>query len=155
MYKRQIATFVLLTVIAIAGLIKLLFFENEPQGREVTRLVSYGNLLYICIGMPIWVIDMLFCPHILTWVDRHNSIFCGMTPHVLWHLAAGFGAYVFAISSCCCRLDALKIPYKVSYAYGGWLPIVRTTGTAAVSAAVGTNANNTNTMADMKKKKDR
>ena len=68
---------------------------------------------------------MLACERFRPFVNRLPGILKGMTPHVVWHFAAGYASYCGISCLLCCRLEELRIPYKVKYHFGVLPNVVR------------------------------
>lgn len=98
-----------------------LMFNNNIRkkvGGEMGKRIGIRALIaYLIIGAPIWMIDMGFCDWILTHVA--DSTF-GMTLHVVWHIAAGYGAYCITTNLEYCRMIALGLPCECTF----WMGIV-------------------------------
>jgi len=127
-YLVFIATFSTSTIVTAYGIAELLFFR-EGRGSAGKRIFCTGMIVYLGISTPLWIFDMLACNRLLEVAD--NALIMpwwalGITPHVIWHLGAGFAAYSLGLSNSCCRLEVLGIPYDVSYTLGGIWPIVLT-----------------------------
>jgi len=149
-----ITTFSTSTIVTAYGIAELLFFR-EGRGSAGKRIFCTGMIVYLGISTPLWIFDMLACnrllevadnalimpwwalgitPHVIWHLGAGFAAYSlgmpwwalGMTPHVIWHCGAGFAAYSLGLSNSCCRLEVLGIPYDVSYTLGGIWPIVLT-----------------------------
>ena len=130
LYFMFLGTFTISTIVATIGLIKIVYkTQTKTNCPHVTRLFWMGELYFVGVGTSVWILDMLLCEQIVLPMTNNTMLgwFKGITPHVLWHLAAALGTYVLTSSLCCCRLAALHIPYHVSYHLGGMIPIIHTT----------------------------
>lgn len=103
--------------------------EEETQTTSTTtvsnaakRICNTGIWSIIVAALPCWLFDMLHCHYFLEISNQH---FHGVTPHILWHFGAGFGAYCVILSLECCRLDELQIPYVATF-QGGLFPQITT-----------------------------
>ena len=65
---------------------------------------------------------MIECDRFRPFMDRLPGVFRGITPHIMWHFAAGYASYCGIICLSCCRMEELSIVYKVKY----WCGIVPT-----------------------------
>ena len=99
-------------------------FELPASPAAAQRICNTGIISIMVSAVPCWLFDMLQCHRFVDVVNQH---LWGMTPHVLWHFGAGYGAYCIILSLECCRLDKLQIPYMVSFQAGGLFPVVVTT----------------------------
>ena len=118
-----LGTFSLLTIIASIGLVRLVFYRPNRRP-EPKKLFWMGEVWYTMIGVPVWCLDMLLCHHVSTIADSLPFWALGITPHVIWHFAAGIGAYVLTLCCACCRMETLGINYKLAMVLGGILPIL-------------------------------
>jgi dihydroceramidase len=90
---------------------------KHPITRDVFKL---SILSYVIVASPIWVLDMLCCQFCLDYIA---SYMVGITPHVVWHFTAGYGAYVTAVYLESFRLQALKKEFHAKYLMG-FVPIL-------------------------------
>ena len=123
LYLAFIATYTIMTLGTTAGLARLLFYR-EKRRLEAKKLFWLGEMWYSLIGIPVWALDMLLCHHVRGVADALPGWLGGMTPHVIWHCAAGMGAYLLTLSCCCCRAEELGIPYTLRFVFGGIVPVV-------------------------------
>ena len=112
-----LGTFSLLSVlILMAG---IMYFNQAS--RQVQRLFFQSAGSFILLGFGSWVLDFLLCHEGV--LDISNQFFVGMTPHVIWHLAAGLGGYLAGLCALAFRMECLKLPYQISHVLGV-VPIV-------------------------------
>lgn len=98
--------------------------SRSIQEHVSKRLGVLAAFSYLFIGAPVWVLDMLHCHRVvLPYAHRLPGIWEGATPHVIWHFAAGFGAYCCIVALYCARLEELKMPFYVQM-LGGVVPII-------------------------------
>ena len=135
LYVAFLVTFAVLVVAVTAGLVRLVFVRGDRSGRgraDARRLFWTGEVWFTLIGVPVWAADMVLCRGtVLPAAMGLPGRWTGLTPHVIWHLAAGMGAYCLALSTATCRAEALGVPCRVRYALGGAVPLAA----AAVSRA--------------------
>lgn len=122
LYMVFILTYTIMTAVATVGMVRLLFYRKNRRP-EAKKLFWIGEMWYTLIGVPVWTVDMLLCHHVLPIADSMPGWALGVTPHVIWHCAAGIGAYCLTLSCCCCRAETLDISYRLSFAMG-ILPII-------------------------------
>ena len=136
LYFIFLCTFTLGTVVATIGLIEITYRTKQMTGcQHVTRLFWMGEAYFTGVGVSVWILDMLLCESIVLPIATKLPFWSkGITPHVLWHLAAALGTYVLTSSLCCCRLAALHIPYSVSYHLAGMIPIIHAQTTTISSS---------------------
>ena len=123
LYLVFIATYSIFTLVTTVGLVRLLFYRKDRR-QEAKTLFWVGELWYSVIGVPVWALDMLLCHRVLPIAESMPGWMRGITPHVIWHCAAGMGAYLLTLSCCCCRAESLNIQYRLDFALGGIFPIV-------------------------------
>jgi hypothetical protein len=111
-------TFSILVVINIVWSTFLIFWKNKHI-QESKTMFAIGCTSYLLVGTPVWIVDMLFCDHYIHLVDDHLPFpVQGITPHVLWHVASGFGGYCTIVCLLFLRCRALGIPVTTRYMFG-------------------------------------
>lgn len=96
----------------------------RKHSRDVMRVWYTGLVSYLAVATPVWVLDMQLCYHGVE--DASNRLpgpLRGMTPHVLWHVAAGLGGYCVPTFLMLVRCEILGTRYTV-YWLLGVLPLV-------------------------------
>lgn len=84
-----------------------------PVQHSTRRLARLGFIAFVPVAIPVWIFDMLLCDHGV--LQGSNLYFAGMTPHVVWHFCAGFGAYCLILFMIACRCDLLCQPVRLAY----------------------------------------
>mmetsp|Transcript_5103 Transcript_5103/g.7461 ORF Transcript_5103/g.7461 Transcript_5103/m.7461 type:complete len:287 (+) Transcript_5103:184-1044(+) len=97
--------------------------QHQPRGQEPKRIFLTGLASYVFLGLPSWTFDMLMCDSVNPIAQDLPGYLKGLTPHVIWHFAAGLGGYCVAMCLLCCRLETLKLLYNVKRILGV-VPIV-------------------------------
>jgi dihydroceramidase len=127
LYWVFLATFSTGVALLIVGQIRLYQNVRSPEAHFFFRT---GLVSYVLVGTPVWILDMLLCEQVVlpaAAAAAESSLLpgpCnGMTPHVLWHFAAGYGGYACALFLLCCRLDALGVSYRRD-SWWGVFPII-------------------------------
>ena len=93
---------------------------NEKENSIAKRIGIMSLISMYAIGLPTWHYEMFHCDTIL----KHTpESFLYMTPHIIWHFAAGFGAYCYIVCLEACRMGALGLPFKEEYIFG-CIPII-------------------------------
>jgi len=96
-----------------------LTFRFPGRGDDSKRIALTGLVSFLLLGFTSWVFDMLLCnEHVIPVANSLPGPFRGMTPHVVWHIAAGLGGYCGAANLCLCRMEALGMDHSVSYLLG-------------------------------------
>ena len=122
------------SVVTYISLIGRMFFCNDDknlvEGRNeydiitnnktCQKLVRLATISCLFVAAPIWLIDVLFCQWTL---DTVASRLYGMTPHILWHFTAGYGAYATIVYLESFRMQALYRPFEAKFLFG-FIPIV-------------------------------
>lgn len=96
--------------------------STSTSSHVARKICNTGIGSIILAAVPCWLFDMLHCQYVM---EISNQYFLGVTPHVVWHFGAGFGAYCVILSLECCRLDELQIPYVATF-QGGFFPRITT-----------------------------
>jgi dihydroceramidase len=122
-------TFISASTATIGWMFYLVFLSSIASARErlvVQRTFKAGAISYMFVGGTSWVLDMLYCDKgVLEFADTVMPGYLrGLTPHVLWHFAAGHGAYCGIINLACIRCLALGIPFSVKF-FAGCLPLIQ------------------------------
>lgn len=116
-----LASYVSLVSIIIVWTIQLVFDSRHPSTFRYRLLLwSIALFTYVGVGSSVWIIDMNFCDE-LSVIYKYLG---GMTFHVLWHLAAGYGTYVTAVLLTLIRCEYLEYEFDLHW-IGGVLPICR------------------------------
>ena len=98
--------------------------QARKHSRDVMRVWYTGLFSYVVVATPVWVLDMQLCYHgVEDAANRLPGLLRGMTPHVLWHFAAGLGGYCLPIFLMLVRCETLGVPFTV-YWLLGVLPLV-------------------------------
>jgi hypothetical protein len=92
----------LLSLFTLHGVVPGTPFEESHHQDIVTMAISY-----LFIGSTAWCWMILCDSGVLDMADALPGILKGLTPHVVWHLAAGLGGYCAVIQLVCCRCEAL------------------------------------------------
>lgn len=116
-YLVFLSTFVL-GVVIMAVLTYQLAMLKEGRSHASKKLFKIGTFSYLLVGSPVWIFEMLQCHKVLPLADALPGILQGATPHVVWHFTAGFGTYCIICFFCCCRMEALNIPFEVTMVNG-------------------------------------
>lgn len=114
--------------------------RGHQRGPISKRLGRISILSFLFVGFPIWILDMHFCDQIVPVADSFLGMWKGCTPHVVWHFCSGFGAYCAVACTVTCRLEELKVPFKLEYMFGV-LPVTAMVGTATQVSEKVTNKN--------------
>jgi dihydroceramidase len=100
-----------------------LYLVSRSKSPIITRIFVTMAISYLFIGSTAWVLDMILCNSgVLDMADALPGILKGLTPHVVWHLAAGLGGYCAVIQVVCCRCEALGFPISIRFV-GGIVPV--------------------------------
>ena len=106
-------------VIILFNVYRIVVERGHRRGPISRKLGFTGVFSFCCVGFPVWVLDMHYCHAVLNIADTLlPGLWKGMTPHVLWHFASGFGCYCAAACLTACRLEELKIPFQLEYMFG-------------------------------------
>ena len=117
LYLVFIATYSIMTIGTTIGLVRLLFYRDGRRP-EAKKLFWQGEMWYSLIGIPVWALDMLLCHQVRFVADVFPGWLGGMTPHIIWHCAAGMGAYFLTLTCCCCRAETLGVQYELCFVFG-------------------------------------
>lgn len=104
---------------------KIVVKGRDRRGHDAIALHKAAFGTYFG-GLFVWILDMHYCDAILQVTDSLPESFGllrGITPHVIWHFAAAFGTYFTVACVTACRMEELKMPYRLEY-FGGIVPIV-------------------------------
>jgi dihydroceramidase len=66
---------------------------------------------FLLCGFSVWLVDMNYCDSLLPYYVR----IWGLTFHVIWHIAAGYGAYLLGIYLIYVRLKQLKLKCRMKW----------------------------------------
>jgi dihydroceramidase len=100
-----------------------LYLVRRSKSPIITRTFVTMAISYLLIGSTAWVLDMILCDSgVLDMADALPGILKGLTPHVVWHIAAGLGGYCAVILIVCCRCEALGLPISIRFV-GGVVPV--------------------------------
>jgi dihydroceramidase len=97
-----------------------LYLVRRSKNPIITRIFITMSVSYLLIGSTAWVLDMILCDSGV--LELADAVLGGITPHVVWHLAAGLGGYCAVILIVCCRCEALGFPILVRFV-GGIVPV--------------------------------
>lgn len=118
MYWVFLVTFSILVTINIAWSM-FLVYRKYHHFQDPKTLFAIGGTSYLLVGTPVWILDMLYCHHYIYFVDNNLPFpIRGMTPHVIWHAAAGLGGYCSIVCLLFLRCQALGIPVSTRYIFG-------------------------------------
>ncbi len=100
---------------------KMYFYERKditqkPISKLLFKLASFS---FLCIAVPVWLIDMLSCEwtlDVIASTTRGGGF--GMTPHVAWHFIAGYAAYCTILYLESFRMNALSRKYGLRFLLG-------------------------------------
>lgn len=100
--------------------VKIVYVGRHKRGAITKRLGIMAILTYLFVGLPVWILDMQHCDAILNISETMLPTFFwrGITPHVLWHFAAAFGTYCAIACVVACRMEELKMPFRLEYLWG-------------------------------------
>lgn len=116
LYAVFLGTFGVAVTLAIVWMYRLAYHSPNRAARSV-GIFQRGTLSYTAVGTPVWIADMLFCDNVLAFANRYAYT---MTPHVVWHFCAGFGAYCAIVFIVSCRCECLRAPLTVT----NWMGII-------------------------------
>jgi dihydroceramidase len=120
LYWVFLVTFIIVVDVHIAWSFYLVRRSKSPI---ITRIFVTMAISYMAIGSSAWLFDMILCDSgVLDMADALPGILKGLTPHVVWHLAAGLGGYCAVIQLVCCRCEALGLPISIRF-FGGIVPV--------------------------------
>jgi dihydroceramidase len=120
LYWVFLLTFTMTVTVHIAFSLYLVHRAKTPV---VNKIFVIGAISYLLVGSTAWVLDMILCDAgVLDVANALPGIMKGLTPHVVWHLAAGLGGYCQVIQLVCCRCVALGLPISIQFV-GGVLPV--------------------------------
>lgn len=103
------------------------------KGHEMTKnvisrqMMKLALLSFNIVATPIWIIDMLHCEWSLATI---SSNMYGMTPHVIWHFTAGYGAYCTIVYLETFRMQGLRRSFSAKFLLG-CIPIIIDDGASA------------------------
>ena len=127
LYHVFVLSFAFGTAVCVFWAVYLLYYKTEGkmEPSQTTKDIFKRTVIsYVYFGSTTWILDMLLCHHYIDVVDGFQWPFKGITPHVAWHIASGFGAYCGIWSLACYRCECLGIPYQVDYMLFGIIPLV-------------------------------
>ena len=78
------------------------------------KLWSRALFSYVAVGSVVWILDMNFCELLLPFYNQLG----GLTLHILWHLAAGYGTYLTITLLVAIRCQNLGIDFELSWILG-------------------------------------
>jgi len=114
--------FLLAFASGVFGLLYKLHFliveRGHRRGLISKKLGWMAVSTFLGIGFPVWLMDMHFCHSYLGFVNDLPGMLRGMTPHVLWHFVAAYASYCSVACAVSCRLEELKIPFRLEYLFG-------------------------------------
>lgn len=87
---------------------------------SLTKIWIFSLYSFVIVGAGLWILDMNFCPYLLPYYKMAKL--GNMTFHVIWHITAGYGAYLFNIYVGAMRVHALKYPTELKWVLG-FVPI--------------------------------
>jgi len=117
-YMVFVLSFIAETGVVLVWFYRILFMSAKRH-QQTKRLGIVAISSLVLVGFPLWVFDMMHCNAFINVVDTIPFWFIkGVTPHIIWHFAAGYGAYCAILCLCCCRMEELDIPYDCQYMLG-------------------------------------
>ena len=123
LYFAFLFTFAIEATIVITWLHQIIY-GKKGRSKETQRICNTGILSILVAALPCWLFDMLHCR---MFIERVNQKLGGMTPHVLWHFGAGFGAYCAIVTLECCRMEEMGSAFKTRFLCGVFPVIERCT----------------------------
>jgi dihydroceramidase len=100
-------------------------FDQHSKTPEHTRLAKSVFLTacvaFFLIGGVCWLIDMNLCGHLLPVYHA----FHGATLHIIWHITAGYGGYLQALTLVVARAGELNMPVHLEWRWAVVPVIVR------------------------------
>jgi len=85
------------------------------------KVIALSVVSYFFVGSPSWIIDMLHCDSSSLSSSSHYDH--GLTWHIIWHFAAGFGAYCTIVYLESFRMQSLAKDFSARYILG-FIPII-------------------------------
>jgi dihydroceramidase len=111
------------TICVTVHIVWSLYLVSRSKSPIIRRIFVTMAISYVAIGSTAWVFDMIYCDSgVKDVADSLPGILKGMTPHIVWHLAAGLGGYCAVIQLVCCRCEALGLPISILFV-GGIVPV--------------------------------
>jgi dihydroceramidase len=133
------------TICVTVHIVWSLYLVRRSKSPVVRRIFVTMAISYLAIGSVAWVFDMIYCDSgVKEIADSLPGILKGMTPHVVWHLAAGLGGYCAVIQLVCCRCEALGLPISIHF-FGGIVPVFVEEVLTATATAAGADASSSKT----------
>lgn len=90
---------------------------KNPISRKIVKIAMYT---YFVVATPIWCFDMFCCQWTL---DNIADNMYGVTPHIIWHFTAGYGAYCTIVYQESFRMQILQREFDVMYLLG-FVPVI-------------------------------
>ena len=123
-YAAFLVSFISITA---ANLITSALLMRDPSIDDTTRsnvsqIWKCSFYSFVIIGSGLWLLDMNFCSLLLPYYKKAHL--GNMTFHVVWHITAGYGAYLFTIYIGALRAHALKHAVKLDWILG-FFPVWR------------------------------
>lgn len=97
---------------------RIVYLERNKRGPVTKQLGILSILTYLLVGLPVWILDMKYCQSILNVSETLLPFLRGSTPHIIWHFAAAYGTYCAIACVVACRMEELKIPFRLEYLWG-------------------------------------
>jgi dihydroceramidase len=103
---------------------RLACLTYDRRGPILRQLFVLSIVAFFFVGFPMWIIDKFCCESIVLigLVDDEASasssselLWKGITPHVIWHFAAGYGTYCAIACAVAGRMEELQIPFRRKY----------------------------------------
>jgi dihydroceramidase len=111
------------TIVVSVHIAWSLYLAHRSKSPVIFKIFVIGTISYVLLGSTAWVLDMILCDAgVLDMADALPGIMKGLTPHVVWHLAAGLGGYCAVIQLACFRCEALGLPFSIQFV-GGVVPV--------------------------------
>jgi hypothetical protein len=85
------------------------------QSTASFKIGLYSLISILLIGLPLWLFDMLGCSIFINSIDLWPGLLAGITPHVMWHFAAGYSGYCAILSLYCSRMEHFNTSFEVWY----------------------------------------
>jgi dihydroceramidase len=100
------------SAIVIFWSVYIVFFDGKDKGKLIKSLWKWSIISFLGFGFLIWILDMQLCSQLLPFYVTLK----GLTFHIVWHFAAGYGAYLqvlLLIAARCFKLDKqLELVWK-------------------------------------------
>jgi len=113
-YAIFIAVFSTSTIILIfwSGHLALVQHKGDPLMR---KLYFAGITSFVLVGTLPWIIDMNLCSMLMPYYMYLLKPFQGLTLHVIWHVAAGYGGHYLILVLVYARARSVKKKVRLHY----------------------------------------